>query len=107
MDDDLRVRYVSPTIFNNYDAKAPVQDWKIDEYVTDNLRKIISKDTKMAYQVFNYDRDPFLAIYEEGNHNAEVKNELAAISKKNGLDAIFFMQLWGQCKSDIMRRGDI
>ena len=92
LEDNLKIRYIGPTIFNNFDEDVSVADWKIDKYVVDTLGKEISENTGMSFQSAKYDIKPLLVIYEKGNHSDQIKNELEAISRENELDALIFVR---------------
>ncbi|MGD9364561.1 MAG: hypothetical protein PVH87_02615 [Desulfobacteraceae bacterium] len=92
LENNLKIRYVGLTVFNNFDVEAPVSEWKIDDYVVETLKEEIENNTTWTYQVIEYEKDPLLFIYEKGNHKEQIETELAAISKKNELDAIIFVK---------------
>jgi hypothetical protein len=90
--DNLKIRFIGTTIFNNFDKDVSVIDWKIDKYVVDTLDEEITQSTSMSFQSVEYDIRPLLITYDKGNHSDQVKNELEALSKKNELDALIFVK---------------
>ncbi|MBI4707117.1 MAG: hypothetical protein HY761_04225 [Candidatus Omnitrophica bacterium] len=94
--DKIRKRYQGTTIFNNDLTISDVADWKIDEFLEQQVRELIDYD----YISINANHDTLMNIYttkelyccfsREYDFN-RIKNEIEETRKDFGVDTIIFI----------------